>query len=371
MPMKKIAFIVPSLDGSEITRAYPFAKLLQENHDVKIYGKNPTGKLYIEDEIEVTIPETNTISQVVYLVRTLEKYDIICISKPRFYSTLAGIILKLKGKRLVVDLDDDELAMIQFNQDPNTVISRIKNITKHLVTMFNFQILRLADIVIVASTNLQKKYGGRIVPVPVDTSFFDHKINSESIRKKYKCQYLIVYTGAVRRYKGIDTLIRSYTMIENNFPDTKLLIVGPLFHDSKYYKEITTLARSISGNIIFTDFVDYKSIPQYMASADVLIISNPNNIIHKSQCPIKLMEYMAMKKPIISTDVGDACEILDNGDCGLIVNPDLPREISNTVLEIFNNKKLSEEIADNALDKCNRVYSFNSNREKIEKYYCG
>ena len=367
----KIAFLVPSLDGSEITRAYPFAKLLQKKHEVKIYGKNPTGKLYIENEMEIAIPDKKLIHQMIYLIKELKNYDIICISKPRFCNVLVSMVLKFKGKRLIVDIDDDECAMIYFNQDENTISVKIRNLIKYIITIFNFQIVRFADTVIVASTILQKKYNGHIVAVPIDTSFFDYKVNSAKIREKYQCKHLIVYTGAIRRFKGIDTLIRSCAILEKIIPDVKLLIVGPLFPNLKYYKEITTLAHNTSKNIILTDFVDYETIPEYMAAADILITTNPNNIIHKAQCPIKLIEYMAMKKPIISTDVGDTRKILDDGMCGMIIKPESPEEISKAIIRLVNDEKLSKKIASNAYDKCNRFYSFKANYKKIEKYYCG
>ena len=51
---------------------------------------------------------------------------------------------------------------------------------------------------------------------------------------------------------------------------------------------------------------------------------------------------MACRKPIILGLKGEAAKIIDNNNCGIIVEPENPKEYKNAILSYYNNHNLSE-----------------------------
>ena len=65
--------------------------------------------------------------------------------------------------------------------------------------------------------------------------------------------------------------------------------------------------QNLSGeeNIYFMGPRDYKVLKYYAAKADVLTIPFLINDITRSTSPVKIFEYMALHKPIVTTDMNE------------------------------------------------------------------
>jgi glycosyltransferase involved in cell wall biosynthesis len=57
----------------------------------------------------------------------------------------------------------------------------------------------------------------------------------------------------------------------------------------------------LENRIITLEWKQYEELPKYLAAADICILPALNNPIMKNIVPIKMYEYMAAKKPVIST----------------------------------------------------------------------
>ena len=81
----------------------------------------------------------------------------------------------------------------------------------------------------------------------------------------------------------------------------KLLIVG----GGIGYEDTMQMADkyNIMNNTIFTGTVPYSQIPRYISCMDVGIIPFKLDEVSQNSLPLKLFEYMACEKPVISTDV--------------------------------------------------------------------
>ena len=85
----------------------------------------------------------------------------------------------------------------------------------------------------------------------------------------------------------------------------------------------------------------------------------------------KLFDAMAMAKPIISTNVSDIPEILQ--DCGWIVEPENPEQLAKTTIKyVLDHPVEAKEKGQKAREKCKREYSWDKMENKLvaifEKY---
>ena len=84
------------------------------------------------------------------------------------------------------------------------------------------------------------------------------------------------------------------------FPNDTLVLVGPV--NNTEYKEVGLDALP---NVIFTGSKTYDQLPIYMQHMDVTLIPFLVNKLTRSIYPLKINEYLAIGKPVVSTSFSD------------------------------------------------------------------
>lgn len=165
-----------------------------------------------------------------------------------------------------------------------------------------------ADRVITTSEPLCNRlkafnFGTQCIPNAVD---FDHfsKFYPEPFEFKSRNRKRIVYTGNIGL--RIDYLVLE--KIAKAHPDVDLWIVGP--KDPTYFK-----GKNLEkiDNVYFTGSRSFAELPAYIHHADVCIIPFECTELTHHIYPLKLNEYLAAGKPIVSsafTDFGDFKELM-------------------------------------------------------------
>jgi len=185
---------------------------------------------------------------------------------------------------------------------------------------------------------------------------------------------ILMFMGTIYSFAGLDEFISKFKLIEEKFPDLKLIIVGDGPHRKKLEKNI--LKHNLEGKVIITGFVDQNEIPKYLSLADICINTFEINNITKRIIPTKVLEYMACAKPVISTPLLGIKEFFSKEN-NIILFSDLDR-FHQTVIELLSDdekranmgKNGSEFVQDNLnweeiSDKLLQKFKFLINNEKF------
>jgi glycosyltransferase involved in cell wall biosynthesis len=120
------------------------------------------------------------------------------------------------------------------------------------------------------------------------------------------------YTGHLYPGRGMSLLIE----LARCFPGISFLWVGGRPQDVNRWRE--RLATENIGNITLTGFIENSQLPLYQAAADILLMPYENVITGSSggnsstyASPMKMFEYLASKRPIISSDLPVIREVLN------------------------------------------------------------
>src|SRR5450432_305799 len=136
--------------------------------------------------------------------------------------------------------------------------------------------------------------------------------------------FIVGFSGRLQTIglsKGIDTLIEAIAALPN-LPITLCLVGGPA--------EIAEALRWhwIAGGLpperfLFVGHVAPALVPSYIAAFDVCAMPSPNNAFFaRYASPLKLFEYMAVGKPILSSDHLAIAEVVHDGESALLVPPE-------------------------------------------------
>src|SRR5690606_18954893 len=129
-------------------------------------------------------------------------------------------------------------------------------------------------------------------------------------------------------------------MVRNN-PRLKLLLVGP-FEERDRVKESTKDRILNDKRIIFLDYVADASI--YFSLMDVFVLAT-----YREGFPTVALEASSMKVPVIISRATGCEEAILENKTGIFVNNN-PNDISEAILQYYNNKQLCEEHGVNGRD---------------------
>ncbi|MFA5104879.1 MAG: glycosyltransferase family 4 protein [Candidatus Margulisiibacteriota bacterium] len=160
--------------------------------------------------------------------------------------------------------------------------------------------------------------------------------------------------------KGIDDFLSASKKVLVQCPGTTFLIVG----DGDLSDNMKELSASlgINKNVIFAGEV--RDVFGYINIMDVCVMPSR----HESM-PYAILEYMAMKKPVVSTDVGGVPEIIKNGVSGLLVSANDPKAIADAVTDLFADPEKAAKMGGYAKE-LSKEMSVRNMASSVEELYC-
>lgn len=175
----------------------------------------------------------------------------------------------------------------------------------------------------------------------VSTTLFDpKKYNGLEIRKRFGLADKFVVFCHGNFYYFLSRVIESVEILKTKH-DLVLFLLGsgpalPIF------KELIQQS-GIEDKVVIHDVVDYKDVPKFIAMCDVGIVPLPDLPDWRHQCPLKLLEYLAMEKVVIVTDIPANWEVVGKSKCGIYIPSVDPIEISKAIIYAYNNRERLKE----------------------------
>lgn len=174
----------------------------------------------------------------------------------------------------------------------------------------------------------------RVIPGGIDFNRFDVAgIDPLIIREKYgisKDDLLLFFMGWIYEFSGLPELVLELSKVKDIYPNIKLLVVGK----GDYYTQLKEFVEQnhMEDRVILTGQRPYEEIPQLVAAADICLLPAHNNAIMKDIVPIKMYEYLAMHKPIISTKLpGVMREFKENNG---VIYADNPENVLKRIIDL-------------------------------------
>lgn len=200
----------------------------------------------------------------------------------------------------------------------------------------------------------------------VDIESFQNLPSKEEIRGTFELpqdKKIVVYCGSLFPDKGIEHIL----LVATNIPDVIFLLVGGREQQIKMWENYVNSHRI--KNVQFAGFVENSNVPLYLKAADALIMPYKTDQEIKimdinTTSPLKLFEYMAAKKPIISTNILAISRTITNGEEGLLVEPNNVQELTRFVEMVLEDEHLAAELAESAYRKV-QEYDWKERCKKI------
>lgn len=144
----------------------------------------------------------------------------------------------------------------------------------------------------------------------------------------------LVYAGSLTAYEGLDDLIGAVDQLRDRGRVAKLVIVGA----GKERAQLTALAeqRKLTGNVHFVGRVAPDQVARYWSLADAVALPRKNHKVCRIVSPLKPFEVMAMRIPVVLSDLPVMHEIVQDGVTGRICRPDDPGHLAEVLENLMD-----------------------------------
>ena len=161
---------------------------------------------------------------------------------------------------------------------------------------------------------------------------------------------VVVYTGNLAGYQGVDLLLESVPVLLRRRPDARLLIVGGDRMQIDAMKAGLT-ERGHAGAVVFAGPQPASHMSTWMALGNVLVSPRRGG----RNTPLKLYSYMASGVPVVATDLPTHTQVLDR-DTALLCAP-TPEALGNAMADVLDTPATYEVLAANARRRVEEQYS--------------
>jgi glycosyltransferase involved in cell wall biosynthesis len=287
-----------------------------------------------------------------YLLR--KEFDVIQVHIASNSMIPAFMISKISGKPYVVTCHGSEIRLLR----KNAVLRLLQKIlllkASHVVAVSK----EIRDILI-------KEYGlssQTITHIPngYDEVFIKQLLARPSNRVCQKTPSL-VFVGSLREVKDPLDLIEAFKIVSDRLTNTHLQIVGDGHLRPAVEKKINSY--NLQDRITLHGMVPHQRALEIMASAEIYISTSVDEGL-----PTSLIEAMALKRAIITTDVGGVPEIIKDGVNGLLTPPRLPKRMARLIEQLLKDSVLAERLGKAAAESV-RDFSWNSIAQKYQSIY--
>ncbi len=202
-----------------------------------------------------------------------------------------------------------------------------------------------------------------VVPNGIDLSDYNFDINKNKKVQElgiFKDNLNIVCVSNLRIRKGHEYLLEAFDLLYRETKKINLLIVGDgdqkekLLEQCKDYKS--------RKNIFFLG--KRKDIREILAICNIFVLATETEGMSNA-----IMEAMASKLTIVTTDIEVNKELLENKKEALLISPKNVTALKKAVEFLLNHRSVSTELSKNAYLKVERKYTINRIAERLMKIY--
>ncbi|WP_372455953.1 glycosyltransferase family 4 protein [Streptomyces buecherae] len=241
------------------------------------------------------------------LARRVGPVDVVHACNPPDLLFLPALWLKRRGARFVFDQHDlvPELYLSRFD--------RGEDLLYRAVCALERLTYRAADVVIATNESYRDvavRRGGRrpadvfvVRSAPAVERF--QQVPAEPELKRGK-PHLLCYLGVMGPQDGVDYALRALARLRDEWgrEDWHAVFVG----SGDSFDAMVELSRrlGLSERVRFTGRVPDADLVRYLSTADVCLSPDPHNPLNDVSTMNKVLEYMAMGRPIVSFDLREA-----------------------------------------------------------------
>lgn len=177
-----------------------------------------------------------------------------------------------------------------------------------------------------------------------DLSKFNPNLSGAEVREKYGLQGAVVigFIGSFHFWHGVDNLIALIKAAVAANAAVKFLMVGDGGAMKPQLQKFVA-ENNLAQRVILTGHVAHDEVGKHVAAMDIVLAPYPPlEFFYYS--PVKIYEYMACGKPVLSSRLGQIQEIINDGVNGFLSNPGDNADYSRKLARLIDDAELRQRV---------------------------
>lgn len=158
----------------------------------------------------------------------------------------------------------------------------------------------------------------------------------------------ILYFGSIIRKKGVLELAKAFNLLVEQKKDVSLVLLGKdvvdIF-DKKSTLELffESLSNEAKNKVAHVNEVPYHEVSKLIAESELVTLPS-----FAEALPMTWLEAMAMEKPLITSNIGWAKEMMIDGETGFMINPKNHQDYANKMQQLLEDQDLANNFGKQA-----------------------
>jgi len=304
-----------------------------------------------------------------FYVAAREGFDVVHAHNPPDTLFVIGAIHRIFGKKFVFDHHD---------LSPELYLSRYTNAKAGLVCwslrLFEKLSLKLAAIAIATNESYRAidihRHGidpDKVFVVRNGPDLTRVRLVSPDLPLKRMGKTILCYLGAMNPQDGIDYLLRALSHLIHDLGRTDFYCILIGDGDSREELQSQALDLGLGDYVRFTGFISDEDMMRFLSTADICLDPNPSSPLNDVSTWIKVMEYMALGKPMISFDLKETR--ISAGDAALYVTPNDELEFARAIVRLMDDPAARSRMGEFGSNRVHDDLNWNVTSQNLLRAY--
>lgn len=201
-------------------------------------------------------------------------------------------------------------------------------------------------------------------PLGINPQIFKPTSKSETLAKQLgisNFDIVIGFIGTIYPFAGLDFLLNQFDTLKNQIKKIKFIIIG----GGPDFERIKSLVKKLNleSDVILTGFVKQEKLYKYISLFDICVNPFVINKITDRIIPTKILEYMACKKPVLSTPLKGTVELLPDESFGIVYSS--LNDFIQSIIDLSKNKEKLSALGSNGFIYIEKNHHWNALADRL------
>lgn len=188
-----------------------------------------------------------------------------------------------------------------------------------------------------------------VIPNGVDLKIFNEMRGKQHLVKKYKNLIKVGFIGSFQVWHGLDFLLHIFSDVLRARPNTELILIGEGAY-KKRTKSSVAKYQIQENKIKFLPHMSYDEVVINLLEMDILVAPYLyQDYFYFS--PLKIFDYMAAGKAIVTSNIGQIAEIFTNEKDAILLEPGNHNAYVTALINLIDSENKRRFLGNNALKK--------------------
>ena len=268
-----------------------------------------------------------------------EDVDLIHVHIPPIFGAASSLVLaKIKHVPVVLTFHNDTFGKNAWLH----LVEQVYKVVLNKVVFRNVNLVTVPSQAYCAELKRVGVEGNKIRVIKNGITYSQNEYDIEKMKQKFNFtgKKIVLFVGALEKRKGVEFLIRSFTIVKEKIPAAKLVIVGN--GSERAYLQNLAYAIGIEADVSFVGRINDDELDFMYEMSNVFVLPS----MYES-FGIVLLEAMSHRKPVVTTRIMGVTELVTTGFNGLLVEPRNAQQLAEAIIKILSDESYAIQLGKN------------------------